>query len=188
MFPIIQLGPFAVPTRGLILLATLWVAVDVAGRASKRSGLRDDDVFNLVFTGLIFGLIGSRLGYVIQYWPVYRDDPGGILALNLNTLSPPAGLAAALLAGLWFAGRKKIANRRLLDVLTPGLLVFAAGLALADFASGDGYGAPSQLPWAINLWGEQRHPVQLYHLLTAIIIGLIVRRASHPFDGARFGL
>jgi prolipoprotein diacylglyceryltransferase len=187
MFPIIRLGPLALQARGLILLVAIWVASDVAGRAAKRLSLREDDVANLALVGLIFGIIGARLGYVLQYWSVYRDDLGGILALNLNTLSPVAGIAVAFVAAIWYARRKKIANRLLLDVLTPGFIIFAAGLAVADLASGDGYGAPTTLPWAINLWGELRHPTQVYDLLAVIIIGVIVLRSARPFDGARFG-
>ena len=164
------------------------VDLDVAGRAAKRLGLRDDDVSNMAFLGLIFGLIGARLGYVIQYWSIYRTDLGAIFALNFNTLSPVAGIIVGCVAAAWYARRKGIAHRRLLDALTPGLIVFAAGLALADLASGDGYGASAQLPWSIDLWGEWRHPTQVYDLLAAIIIGLVIWRSSRPFDGARFGL
>ncbi len=188
MFPVIQIGSFAVQTRELILLAAFWVASWAAERTAKRLGLRGDDVYNLGFYGLVAGLLGARLGYVIQYWSVYRDDLGAIFALNLNTLSPVAGLFVALATAYWYARRKRIANRRLLDALTPGLVVFTAGLALADLASGDGYGAPAQLPWSINLWGELRHPTQIYHLLATIAIGVVVWRSSRPFDGARFGL
>ncbi len=188
MFPVIRLGPLTLQARGLISLVAFWVASDVAGRAAKRLGLRDDDVASLAFLSLIFGLIGARLGYVIQYWSVYRTDLGAIFALNFNALSPVAGILVGCGAAIGYARRKGIAHRRLLDALTPGLIIFAAGLALADLASGDGYGAPTTLPWAIELWGEQRHPTQVYDLLAVIGIGLIVWRSSRPFDGARFGL
>ena len=188
MLPVIQIGSFAVQTRGLILLAAFWVASWVAERAAKRLGLRGDEVYNLGFYGGVAGLIGARLGYVMQYWSVYRNDLGAIFALNFNTLSPVAGMLTGLAVAYWYARRKRIANRRLLDALTSGLVVFVAGLALADLASGDGYGEPAQLPWSINLWGELRHPTQIYHLLAAIGIGVVVWRSSRPFDGAHFGL
>jgi prolipoprotein diacylglyceryltransferase len=47
------------------------------------------------------------------------------------------------------------------------------------------------------LWGELRHPTQVYQLIAVIVIGFIVMRSSRPFglpvalgifDGARFGL
>jgi len=188
MFPVIRIASLTLQTRGLILLAAFWVALEVAERAAKRLGLRGDDVYNLGFLGLVAGLLGARLGYVTQYWSVYRDGLGAIVALNFNTLSPVAGLLAGLAAAYWYARRKGIANRRLLDALTPGLAAFAAGLALADLASGDSYGTPAPLPWSIDLWGERRHPTQIYHLIAVTGISVVVWRSSHPFEGAHFGL
>jgi prolipoprotein diacylglyceryltransferase len=72
--------------------------------------------------------------------------------------------------------------------LTPGLLVLAGGLALADLASGDGYGSPASLPWSIELWGAARHPTQIYQLIAVIVIAAIVLRIDRAFDGLRFGL
>jgi phosphatidylglycerol:prolipoprotein diacylglycerol transferase len=37
-------------------------------------------------------------------------------------------------------------------------------------ASGDAFGAETSLPWAIELWGAQRHPTQIYEVLAAGLI------------------
>jgi phosphatidylglycerol---prolipoprotein diacylglyceryl transferase len=110
------------------------------------------------------------------------------VALNFNTLSPLAGVVTGVFSAYLYARRKGVANRLLLDALTPGLIVFAGGLALADLASGDAYGSPSSLPWAIELWGAARHPTQVYQLIAVIVIGVIVLKSKRPFDGAWFGL
>ncbi len=190
MFPVIHVGPLALPTRGLIILLAFWIASEAAERSAKRLGLRGDHIYSLVFLGGLAGLIGARLGYVLEHFTIYRNYPGAIFALDLNTLSPTWGVIAGIFAAYLYARRRGIANRKLLDALTPGLIVFAFGWALADLASGDGYGAPSLLPWSIELWGEPRHPTQIYQMIAVIAIGLIVRRSSRlfVFDGARFGL
>jgi prolipoprotein diacylglyceryltransferase len=164
MFPVIQLGPFSIQARGLILLAAFWLAAEAAERGAKR------------------------LGYVLEHWSAYQGDLGSIVALNFNTLSPLAGVVTGIIAAYWYARRKGVANRKLLDALTPGFIVFAGGLALADLASGDAYGSPSSLPWAIELWGAQRHPTQIYQLIAVIVIGLLVLKSDRAFDGAWFGL
>jgi prolipoprotein diacylglyceryltransferase len=41
---------------------------------------------------------------------------------------------------------------------------------IANLASGFGYGAESKLPWAIELWGAGRHPVQVYEAFGAAFI------------------
>lgn len=188
MFPVIHLGPLSIQSHGLILLLSVWLAAEAAERGAKRLGPRGDDVYSLAFVAAGAGLLGARLGYVLEHWPAYQSDLGAIVALNFNTLSLPAGVAAGVLAAYWYARRKGIANRRLLDALTPGFIVLAGGLALADLASGDAYGSPSSLPWAIELWGAARHPTQLYQLLAVIVIAVIVMKTTRPFDGARFGL
>jgi phosphatidylglycerol---prolipoprotein diacylglyceryl transferase len=188
MFSVIHLGPLSIQARGLILLAAFWLAAEAAERGAKHLGLRGDVVYSLAFIAALAGLLGARLGYVLEHWAAYQSDLGAIVALNFNTLSPLAGVAAGVVAAYLYARRKGVANRRLLDALTPGLIVLAGGLALADLASGDAYGSPSSLPWAIELWGAARHPTQIYQLLTVIVIGVIVLKADRPFDGARFGL
>jgi prolipoprotein diacylglyceryltransferase len=188
MLPVIRLGPLSIQARGLILLAALWLAAEAAERSAKRLGLRGDVVYGLALVAAAAGLIGARLGYVLEHWAAYQSDLGAIVALNFNTLSPLAGGATAVLAAYLYARRKGVANRRLLDALTPGFIVFAGGLALADLASGDAYGSPSSLPWAIDLWGAARHPTQIYQLLAVMVIGLIVLKTERAFDGAWFGL
>jgi phosphatidylglycerol---prolipoprotein diacylglyceryl transferase len=188
MFPIIHLGPLSIQARGLILLAAFWLAAEAAERGAKRLGLRVDVVYSLAFIAATGGLIGARVGYVLEHWSAYQSDLGSIVALNFNTLSPLAGVVTGALAAYWYARRKGVAQRLLLDALTPGFIVFAGGLALADLASGDAYGSPSSLPWAIELWGATRHPTQIYQLLAVIVIGVIVLRSDRAFDGAWFGL
>ena len=170
------------------MLAAFWLAAEAAERGAKRVGLRGDVVYSLAFIAAVAGLIGARLGYVLEHWSAYQSDLGAIVALNFNTLSPLAGVVTGVIAAYLYARRKGVANRRLLDALTPGFIVFAGGLALADLASGDAYGSPSSLPWAIELWGTARHPTQIYQLIAVIVIGLIVLKTERAFDGAWFGL
>jgi prolipoprotein diacylglyceryltransferase len=188
MFPVIHFGPLTIQARGFILLAAFWLAAEAAERSAKRLGLRGDVVYSLAFIAAIAGLIGARLGYVIEHWAAFQNDPIAIVALNFNTFSPLAGVVTGMVAAYLYARRKGVANRRLLDALTPGFIVFAAGLALADLASGDAYGAPASLPWSIELWGAARHPTQIYQLIAIGVIAVIVLKADRPFDGAQFGL
>jgi phosphatidylglycerol:prolipoprotein diacylglycerol transferase len=138
MFPIIHLGPLAIPARPIILLIAFWIASEAAERTARRLNLSAEVAYNLGFLGGLAGLLGARLGYVLENWSVYQTDLGAVFALNLNTLSPLAGLATAIVVAYAYAQRKGIADRRLLDALAPGFVVLGAGLALADLASGDG--------------------------------------------------
>ncbi len=188
MFPVIHVGPLSIQARGLILLVSFWLAAEAAERGAKRVGVRGDVVYSLAFIAAVAGLIGARVGYVLEHWTAYQSDLGAVVALNFNTLSPLAGALTGIAAAYGYARRKGVAQLRLLDALTPGFIVFVGGLALADFASGDAYGSPSTLPWAIELWGALRHPAQLYQFLAVIVIGVVVLKSNRAFDGLWFGL
>ncbi len=188
MFPVLNVGPLAIQTRGLIILLSIWFASEAAERGAKRLGLSSDHVYNLSLISAVAGVLGARLGYVIEHFTIYQAYPAQIIALDLNTLSVGWGVALGVLAAYGYARRKGIANRKLLDALTPGFLVLAGGLALADLASGDGYGMPASLPWSIELWGAARHPTQVYQLIAVIAIGVIVLKNDRAFDGLRLGL
>jgi phosphatidylglycerol:prolipoprotein diacylglycerol transferase len=174
MFPILQIGPLALQLPGLFLIAGVWVATLLIERAAPRNKLSPTIVNNMIFFALIAGILGARLGYVIQFINVYVADPLSVLALNPNTLSFPEGLLTAVLTAWIYAHRKGLPFWTTLDTLTPGAAAFMVALGLAHLASGDAFGAPVELPWAIDLWGAARHPSQVYEIIGAMLILIVV--------------
>jgi phosphatidylglycerol:prolipoprotein diacylglycerol transferase len=185
MFPTLSIGPVSVPVAPLLTIAAFWIGLWLTAREGKRLGLSDDAIFNAGFYGAVGGLLGARAFYVLQYWPYYQGRLGEIVALNLNTLAPFEGILVGLLIAVIYLQRKrtpgapaprtdsssppvKEAQAALLDALAPGLAAFAAGLSLANLASGLAYGEPTDLPWAIELWNARRHPTQAYDFLLSL--------------------
>jgi phosphatidylglycerol:prolipoprotein diacylglycerol transferase len=75
-----------------------------------------------------------------------------------------------------------------LDAIAPGLTLALAVERLGAFLGGISYGNPSTLPWGVSLWGEVRHPVQLYEMAALLIILAVLwwRRNQGPFRGHSF--
>jgi phosphatidylglycerol:prolipoprotein diacylglycerol transferase len=176
MLPILQVGPLAIQLSGLLLITGVWVGILLVERAAPRFKISPALVNNMIFYGLIAGILGARLGYVLRYIDAFAGDPLSILALNPNMLSIPEGLLAGLITSVIYGQRKGLPLWSTLDALTPGVAVFMLALALAHLSSGDAFGAPTSLPWAINLWGRKRHPSQVYEIMGAVIILLIMLR------------
>ncbi len=164
------------------------MALDTGAREGKRLGLSAEHVYNAGFYGLISGVVGARLWYVATYWSVYQTDLLAIISLNPATLSPTGGVFVGLLAVTWYVRRHALPLRVFLDSTALASAVFAAGLALMNLASGDAFGVPTRLPWAIYLWDDYRHPSQVYDFLVALgILSVLWRlRHSRPFDGFLF--
>jgi phosphatidylglycerol:prolipoprotein diacylglycerol transferase len=188
MFPILNIGPAAVQLPGLILLFGFWLSLNLAGRRARTAGLSEDAIFNAGFVALLTGMVGARLGYVVLHWSAYRSDLSGILALTTGALSTPIGVAIGIGTAALYLRRHHLPVPVLLDALAPALALMFAFVSLADLSSGSSYGATSDLPWTIELWGARRHPTQVYELLAALAtLGLLwwVRPRS-PFDGLVF--
>jgi prolipoprotein diacylglyceryl transferase len=188
MMPILQVGPFAVQLPGLILLAGVWVGALLAEREAPWRGVSKAEISNLTFIALVVGLVGAKLWYVLRYLEVYLDEPLAMLSLNPGTIAPLEGAVTGLIAAIIYGQRRHMRLWPTLDVLTPGLAGVMVFVGLSNLASGDAFGAATQLPWGIELWGEMRHPSQLYNVGMGLIVVLAIWRIKQlkAFPGFAF--
>lgn len=170
MLPTLQIGPLALPMPALITLAGIWIGLSVAERQAARYGLSPNNLYNLIFIGLVAGVVTARLSYALRYPGVFASDPAGLLSRDLGLFDPLGGLVGGSLAALIYAQRKGLPFWQTLDGITPGLAVFAIALGFSHLASGRAFGTPTQAPWGIELWGAHRHPTQVYEILAASLI------------------
>jgi prolipoprotein diacylglyceryl transferase len=177
MLPILQLGPFAVQTPGLILLLGLWLGLTLAERLAPRFQSDPNTIYNLTFTALVAGVLGARLSYVLQYSDAFISSPISLVSLNPALLDPIGGAVIGVVAAIIYGNRKQLPLWSTLDAITPVFAVMGIALGLAHFASGDAFGSQTDLPWGIQLWGLKRHPSQVYEALLAgaILWGILPR-------------
>lgn len=188
MLPVLHLGPFTVPVTPLTWLAAFLVLQEVGERAAKRLKISDQVFSGALMWTIGVGIIAARLGYVLRYLEVYLTDPLQIIALNFGTLDLMTGALFGLVAGVVYLQHKKVSLRLFADALAPALALAFAVISLGNLLTGDAYGIPApNLPWAIFLWGELRHPTQVYELSAYLLtFWFIWIRAPRPFDGAHF--
>jgi len=183
MLPILQIGPLAIQLPGLLLLAGVWLGTNAVDRQAARLNLPIPTLQNLVLLALAAGVVGARLGYAARYLDVYLENPTGLISLQPAALSPSAGLLTGIIAGWIFGQRKQLPFWRTMDALSPGLAVFSVFLGISHMASGDAFGSPTSVPWAINLWGELRHPSQVYETLAAGLVLIAILHAGRMSTG-----
>lgn len=175
MLPILNIGPLAIQTPGLILLLGVWLGLTLSEKAARRSHYEPDKLYTLVLLALAAGLIGARLSYAAQNIAAFRSNAWGLLNLTPQMLDPLGGILFAIFGALIFGQRKGLSLWPTLDVLTPGLAVFMIAIGFANLASGNAFGAPADLPWSISLWGDMRHPTQIYQILLAGLVAWFMR-------------
>lgn len=190
MLPFLRLGPFLLQTAGLALLVGVWLGLSVSESSARSLEIRPETIYNLGFYGLLSGLVGARLAYAVRYLNAYLANPISLFALNSNTLAPFDGLLIGILVAGVYGWRKGLNLRPTLDALAPGLAVFMVALGVSHLLSGEAFGSPTNLPWSVYLWNQYRHPTQIYEILAALGILLVVWRQPlrQPGAGLNFTL
>lgn len=190
MLPTLLLGSVAIPTYPFFLLLALWAGMWLAALQARRLGLDGDHVYNAGLYGLLAGVIGARLWFVLSHWNNYAGDLSQALSLSRNALSPLEGVIIAGLVVLIYVQRQNVPLAVFLDALAPGLVAALVITHIGAFLGGEALGAPAAVPWAVEMGGTLRHPIQLYEAALGLVIGIIlyVGRGWRPWPGFYFWL
>jgi phosphatidylglycerol:prolipoprotein diacylglycerol transferase len=167
MFPYVDLFGAAVAVSPLVILLAIWFGASLSENHAARFKTNQSNVYNLIFLLLFSYLIGGRVSYAVQHPAAFIEDPASLISRNFGLFDPLGGALIAILAAAINGQRKGMTLWPTLDALTPAIMVLLIAIPLANFASGEAFGAPSNLPWAVDLWGASRHPVQIYEALAA---------------------
>jgi 2-amino-4-hydroxy-6-hydroxymethyldihydropteridine diphosphokinase len=170
MFPIIDIGPLAFQAGGMILIISLLIGLWLSRRFAASLDTNGDAIENNLLLGLVVGIVGARLGFMLQNPSVLADNPLSLVSFTPSMLDIPFGLLAGALAIYITFQRRHLPLWPTLDTLSPLAILLFAGVHLANFANGNGYGLPTTLPWGVSLWNAIRHPVQIYALILSLAL------------------
>ena len=168
MFPTISLGGLVLPTAGLVYILGAWLVLSIIERAAKALDLDAESTYGLAAIVLAASFIGARLVFVVLHWSAFQENLIGIVWPLTSGYHAWGGLTFGVITGILYGRAKQLPFGSTLDALAPGLLVATIIVSLADFLGGPGYGVETALPWGIDVFGIQRHPVQFYEILIAM--------------------
>ncbi len=124
----------------------------------------------------------------MRFPSAFSSNPTSLLSLNPGLLDPWGAALGFLLSALVYGQRKKMSFAPTLDALTPAIGSLIVAISVSNLASGQGFGQPTEMPWAINLWGAMRHPTQWYEIIVsaALLFVLLRFRMSHLSKSGSF--
>lgn len=187
-----RLGPLSVSSLGVVLLIAFWIGISMARRRSAAAGVTSDAMLDLGLYMIIAGIIGGLLALMLLHLQVVTTDPAAIIKLWRSPGPPFYGaLTSAVLVAWVYARARDLSLSRLLDAFTPGLTV---GYAVGMFGVWLGstldtpllMGRPTGVPWASVVGFERVHPTQIYLLVAAVGIYIVLRAQRHPAAGVAF--
>jgi len=190
MYPVlIEIGHFQLRSYGVVVTLAFVAGAWAAGREARRRVMDPALVSDFLLYALVAGILGARLYYVLLSQPGwYLTRPWDVFAVWQGGLSVHGGILAGLGAAAWYARRARLPLLAFADVLTPGLSLAQAIGQVACLLSGDSYGTPTTLPWAITFTdpramapqGMPLHPLQVYEFLAYLaIFGLVWATRRH---------
>jgi thiol-disulfide isomerase/thioredoxin len=161
----VTLGPLTMALNHLLMLAALGVACLIGWWVARRGGESPESaLFNL----FLVGLLCARLGFVLAYWPMYRDDLVQVIDIRDGGFLLWSGLAGIVLATLWQGWRQPGLRRPLGWALFSGALfwgltslgshLYSKGTALPELSLRNATGQSVALhsyrgkPLVINIW------------------------------------
>ena len=116
-------------------------------------------LWNMAVLAAVFGVIGSKLFHIIDYWDEFVQNPLAWI-FSGSGLTVYGGILVAGVAILWYATSKGIDKGRLMDAIAPGLMLAYGIGRIGCYLSGDGdWGVCSSLDdkpgWVPGwLWSE----------------------------------
>jgi phosphatidylglycerol:prolipoprotein diacylglycerol transferase len=198
MAPYLSIFGFSIQAYPLFLLIAVIAGLWLAARQARRLGLDADHVYNLGFYSLLATLVGARLAFVIENWSAYRDAPLSALSPTTTAFAWPEGAVVGGIVALVYWLRYRLPVGLTLDAIAPGLALAMAIERLGAFLGGVNFGEPTGLPWGVFMWGEVRHPVQIYEMLALLVILAVLlwqgerssvgKLRTKPFNGYTFVL
>ena len=174
-----RLGPIKVHWYGIMYLLGFGTAWLLGRRRAARPGStwKPVDVDDLVFFGMVGGILGGRIGYVLIYGLSFwtAQNPWYPIEIWDGGMSIHGGLIGALIALAIFAHRRRRSFADVLDFTAP---LPAPGLffgRMGNFINGELWGKPTTLPWGFLYQGQVRQPSQLYEgFLEGIVLFTVI--------------
>jgi phosphatidylglycerol:prolipoprotein diacylglycerol transferase len=211
MYPLIRLfgNPhdgylITIHTYKVMLILGVLIGLAYAIYIIKRLGESEERMIYMTLLSVFFGIIGSRVLYVLYKFNHFIEHPHRILEVGGGGAVFYGGFAAGLLAAIYYMKRYKLNIRKYLDVIAPASILGQGIGRLGCFSAGCCYGKPTSLPWGVVYPAELRgltliperylgvvhlHPTQLYSALGNIVIVLVLTYMllrKRGFDGEVF--
>lgn len=172
---------------GFLIAVGMLLAMIYAYKRIDKWGLEPDRFTDTVLVGLIGGIIGARLYYVVFSIDKYISADGtldivSILSIRDGGLAIYGGIIGALIFGCLMAKIRKVNIPALLDLVGLGFLIGQSLGRWGNFFNQEAFGSMTTLPWGMTSKTIVEH---LYYNVyypdaTSIVTNRAIDLVAHP--------
>ncbi|MFH1564944.1 MAG: prolipoprotein diacylglyceryl transferase [bacterium] len=189
---IFQFGFLKIHWYGLVIAIAVSIGLIVAIKLNQKYKEKNiivfknkDQILDLCFYLVIFGLVGARIYEVFLFFPFYLKDPLAIFKIWNGGLAIHGVILAGILTVIIFARKHKTDLYLSLDLLVPALTLGQAIGRWGNYFNQELFGLPTNLSWGIPIDLAHRpigyenfsffHPTFLYEsLLSFALAGVLI--------------
>ena len=177
----------------MIFLGIVFGTIVILLEARKQK-INRDFMINLIFYGIIFGLLGARLYYVLFNLDYYLKYPVEIFEIWNGGIAIHGAMLFGLLTVFLYTRKYKTKFLKILDILVVGFILGQAIGRWGNFFNGEAYGPittltnlksmhlPDFIINGMNINGAYRIPTFLYESVwdfLGFIVLLVARRYKY---------
>ena len=160
---------FTIALYGVVIAVGMAAGLWMALRVAKRYGFDTELVWDYFLWGIISGIIGARIYYVIFTWDYYKNDLRSIFQLRNGGLAIYGGVIAAIVTLYIFCRKKKINYFTMLDIGAPGLISGQIIGRWGNFFNREAFGEYTDCLFAMRLPVSAVRPNEITETMTAHI-------------------
>jgi phosphatidylglycerol:prolipoprotein diacylglycerol transferase len=172
---ICHIGSFTIYSYGLMLVLAFFVCAYLSNLQARKEQMDPEQIFNLFFYVFIFGIIGSRVFYVLLNAGFYLHNPLEIIMLQHGGMAWFGGLIFGTVSALQFIKKHKMDLLRSLDLMAPFIALGQAIGRIGCLLNGCCFGRESAFGLYFKVFDKVLIPTQLYSSLLLILIFIILR-------------
>lgn len=184
----LDLGPFRIHFYALFIILGIVIAGFLGHRRLRARGAQNLEVVDIALWAVPFGIIGGRVVHVLTHFNDYFGagaDPTSALRIWEGGLAIYGALAFGAIGAYIGARLSKVNFLAFADAIAPGLLIAQAIGRLGNYFNQELYGAPTDLPWGLEIdnmdampiglpVGTTFHPTFAYEALLSIAGALVL--------------
>ena len=185
-----SIGSKPVYWYALIILTGFLLGLLLVYRTCEKRGVQKDNIWDIALIGLIAGIIGARIYYVLFALDEF-DSIGEMFEIWNGGLAIYGGIIGAAIAAFIYCRIKKLSVPKVFDVCAPGLLIGQAIGRFGNFVNAEVYGGETASLFGMSInGGAPVHPLFMYESVWNIIglIILLAFRDRKKADGQVFCL
>ena len=136
-----SIGNITIHLYSLCILLGVIVAYLYISNEAKKKGINDNLILNCIFYGLLLGILGARIYYVIFNLDYYSSHVSEIIKVWNGGLAIHGGIITGLIFVYFYSKKNKIEFLKFTDIIVPGVLIAQAIGRWGNFFNQEAYGS-----------------------------------------------